>query len=82
MPPSTLYTSTYIHTYYYILTKSLHGLGLGRALGRCAPGPGPSPHKDLVTIYAYVCIYVDVYIIFVGSTAISAQYTIRVIRNT
>jgi hypothetical protein len=72
MPPSTLYTSTYIHTYYYILTKSLHGLGLGRA----------RPRKDLVTIYAYVCIYVDVYIIFVGSTAISAQYTIRVIRNT
>jgi len=80
MPPSTLYTSTYnIHTYYYILTKSLqcHGLGLGRA-----QGPGPSPRKDLVTIYAYVRIYVDVYIIFVGLTSISAQYTIvRVIRN-
>ena len=24
-------------------------------------GPGPSPCKDLVSIYAYVCIYVDVY---------------------
>ena len=42
-------------------------------------GPGPSPCKHLVSIYAYVCIYVDVHSIFLGPTP---NTPIRVIRNT